>query len=142
MQRSRQAGAGEAIPAGSVTGCVMFRDAESGHFSWYTVEVTTGASSDFQQATNIARHMVMKWGMSEATGLVSYDGGGDISAESKRKIDAEIRRLLTEAYERAKTILQRHEKDLHTLAHELLTKETLSGAQIKALVGSGQTSTS
>lgn len=98
-------------------------------------EVTTGASSDFQQATNIARHMVMKWGMSETTGLVSYDGNGDISAESKMKIDAEVRRLLTEAYERAKAILQRHEKDLHKLAHELLTKETLSGAQIKALVG-------
>lgn len=98
-------------------------------------EVTTGASSDFQQATNLARHMVMKWGMSETTGVVAYEGNGDISAETKMKIDAEVRRLLSEAYERAKSILKTHEKDLHKLADELLTKETLSGAQIKALVG-------
>ena len=98
-------------------------------------EVTTGASSDLEQATRLARAMVTKYGMSESvTGLVAYEYDRQAEA-TKAKIEGEVRKLVMEAYERAKALLTKHEKELHKLAEELLHKETLSGKQISELLG-------
>lgn len=100
--------------------------------------VTTGASSDLEQATGLARAMVTKFGMSDKLGAVSiqYDSAG-LSPEMRAAVEAEVRALLSAAHDRASTLLKKHEKDLHALAAELLEKETLSGGEIAELVGEG-----
>lgn len=102
-------------------------------------DVTTGASSDLEQATRLARAMVTRFGMS-ALGAVAipYDDSAAISPETRAAVEAEVRSLLSAAYERAKRLLTAHEADLHALASELLDKETLTGAQIRELVGGGR----
>ena len=97
-------------------------------------EVTTGASSDLEQATQLARAMVTRYGMSNSTGLVAYEYDRQAEA-TKAKIEGEVRKLVMEAYDRAKALLTKHEKELHKLAEELLNKETLSGKQINELLG-------
>jgi len=104
--------------------------------------VTTGASSDLEQATRLARAMVTKFGMSERLGAVSIPYGdssdsGVLSPETRAAVEAEVKALLTGAYERAQRLLKKHEQDLHALAAELLEKETLSGGEIAELVGKG-----
>ena len=104
-------------------------------------DVTTGASSDLQQATNLARAMVTKYGMSKRVGNLQYDleereGAGSglaISDETKKAIEEEVRSLVESAYGRAKALLKAHEKDLHTIAKSLLEKETLTGDQIRTM---------
>ncbi|KAM7256507.1 hypothetical protein ACFE04_012248 [Oxalis oulophora] len=101
-------------------------------------EVTSGASSDLQQATKLARAMVTKYGMSKEVGFVTHnydDQGRSLSTETRLLIEKEVKSFLERAYNNAKTILTTHSKELHALAHALLEHETLSGVQIKNLLG-------
>jgi cell division protease FtsH len=111
--------------------------------------VTSGAASDIDQATRLARSMVTRWGLSEALGVVSYGENQEevflghsvartqnISADTAKKIDAEIKKLVQGGYDEAKRILTTKIEDLHTLAKALLEYETLSGDEIiKVLQG-------
>ncbi|XP_020584193.1 ATP-dependent zinc metalloprotease FTSH 5, mitochondrial-like isoform X2 [Phalaenopsis equestris] len=100
-------------------------------------EITSGASSDLQQATSIARAMVTKYGMSKEVGVVAHnydDNGKSMSTETRLLIEKEVKQFLERAYHNAKTILSNHNKELHALANALLEKETLTGAQIKHLL--------
>ncbi|XP_022982341.1 ATP-dependent zinc metalloprotease FTSH 4, mitochondrial [Cucurbita maxima] len=100
-------------------------------------EVTSGASSDLQQATSLARAMVTKYGMSKEVGLVAHnydDNGKSMSTETRLLIEKEVKNFLGAAYANAKTILTTHNKELHALANALLEHETLSGSQIMALL--------
>ena len=113
-------------------------------------KVTSGAVQDIKQATGIARQMVTKWGMSEELGPITYGENEDevflgrsvtrnqqISEETVKKVDFEIRKLVDEGYERAKKVLNEKIDDLHKLAKALLTYETLSGDEIKDLILKG-----
>ena len=101
-----------------------------------SADVTTGASSDLESATRLARAMVTKYGMSDLVGQVAiaYDDMGNLSGETRALVESEVKRLLTTAHERAQTLLKKHEKELHKLARELIDKETLTGAQIQDLL--------
>lgn len=109
--------------------------------------ISTGASNDIKQATSIAQRMVRAWGMSETLGPLSYSKddeqiflgreishGRDHSDETARKIDAEIHRIVTESYDRAKEVLTENIEILHKLADLLLEKETVSGQELDALI--------
>jgi cell division protease FtsH len=109
--------------------------------------VTSGASSDIEQATRLARMMVTRWGYSEELGVVAYgeDQGevflgmsmsrqNNVSEETARKIDAEVRRLVQAGQEDARRILTERLEDLHTVAKALLEFETLSGDEILNLM--------
>eukprot|EP00887_Chlorella_sp_A99_P002593 scaffold6.g2593.t1 len=99
--------------------------------------VTTGASSDLEHATRLARAMVTKYGMSDRVGAVSIhyeDNGQSLSTETRALVEEEVKALVTAAYERARRVLRAHEAELHALAEELLDKETLSGSQILELL--------
>ncbi len=109
--------------------------------------VTSGASSDIEQATRMARAMVTQWGMSDELGPLAYGENEEevflghsvarqqnMSPDTQKKIDAEIRKIVDENYKRAEEILREHENDLHTLAQGLLEYETLSGQEIKDLL--------
>ncbi|NNF63124.1 MAG: ATP-dependent zinc metalloprotease FtsH [Acidimicrobiia bacterium] len=104
---------------------------------------STGASNDIEKATNLARKMVMEFGMSDRLGPLRYgkpDGevflgrdyarGQDFSDEVASSIDGEVRKLITQAHEEARQILTTHEDALHRLAAALIERETLDGAQI------------
>jgi len=104
-------------------------------------KITSGASSDLQQATSIAIHMVKDWGMSEKVGLRTHDGKNsglvvvnDLSPSSSDLVDSEIKRILTESYERAKNILKTHQREHKMLAEALLKYETLDAEDIKAIM--------
>ncbi len=111
--------------------------------------VTSGAASDIEQATRLARAMVTRWGLSEALGVVSYGENQEevflghsvartqnVSAETAKLIDSEIKRLVQTGYDEARRILTEKLEDLHTLAKALLEYETLSGDEIiKVLQG-------
>jgi cell division protease FtsH len=106
--------------------------------------VTTGASNDIQRATSIARSMVTKWGLSEKMGPLMYDeDDGEVflgrsasspskamSGETAKSIDAEVRRIADECYERAKTILVEHRDKLDLMADALMKYETIDSKQI------------
>jgi cell division protease FtsH len=110
-------------------------------------KVTSGASSDIEQATRLARMMVTRWGLSEALGTVSYGENQDevflgmsvsrtqnASEATVQKIDTEIRRFVEEGYNEATRILTEKRADLEALAKGLLEFETLSGDEIKDLL--------
>ncbi len=110
-------------------------------------KVTSGASSDIQYATNLARAMVTKWGMSDKLGPLMYSANEEevflghsvarqqnMSDETSKLIDQEIKAFVVGATDRAKKILTDHLDDLHKLAGALLEYETLSGDEIKALL--------
>lgn len=104
-------------------------------------KITSGASSDLKQATNIATHMVKEWGMSENVGLRTYEVNSksliqvnEPSPHTNEQIDAEIKRLLQESYERAKSILRIHQKEHKLLAEALLKYETLDAEDIKSIM--------
>jgi len=104
-------------------------------------DVTTGASSDFEQATKMAQAMVTKYGMSNTLGAMSLDYDHSMSSETRKLIENEVKSLVNGAYERAKNILTTHEKELHALANALLENETLTGQQIKDLFEKSKMST-
>jgi len=109
-------------------------------------EVSTGAQNDLEQATEIARAMVMDYGMSEALGPQTFRKREalflepvwrhreDISEETARLIDQEVAKIIKEAYERAQQVLSRHRERLETLARTLLEKETLEGEELEKLL--------
>lgn len=98
-------------------------------------EITGGASSDIQQATNLARVMVTKYGMSDEIGLVFHDlRANDTSPTTRKLIDDEVKKLCDASYARARSILETHKGDLETLAKALLEHETLTGAEIKKIL--------
>jgi len=106
-------------------------------------QVTTGASNDIERATEIARNMVTKWGLSEKLGPLTYseDDGEvflgrsvtqhkQVSDVTVHTIDEEVRRIIDRNYKRAKTILEEHEDKLHIMAKALMKYETLDLDQI------------
>lgn len=106
-------------------------------------QVTTGASSDITQATQMARGMVTRWGLSDKVGTIDYaDEDGSrfyaaqktFSEETGKIIDDEVKRIVSEALQRAKKILDDKKSDLEILAQALLEHETLSGDEIKDLL--------
>ncbi|KAI9118214.1 hypothetical protein K1719_010546 [Acacia pycnantha] len=100
-------------------------------------EVTSGASDDLKQATNLAKAMVTKYGMSNEVGLATHnynDEGRSMSSETRLLIEKEVKLFLERAYNNAKTILTTHNRELHVLANALLEHETLTGSQIKAVL--------
>jgi cell division protease FtsH len=110
-------------------------------------KVTSGAASDIEQATRLARMMVTRWGLSDALGTVSYGENQEevflghsvsrtqnVSEETAQKIDSEIRRLVEEGLAEARGILTAHANDLETLAQGLLEYETLTGEEIRNLL--------
>ena len=104
-------------------------------------EVTSGASSDIVQATRLARNMVTKWGFSDEVGVVYHSGkvGADHSPspETQAAIDLEVKRLCEASYARATKILTDHRDELDLVAHALIARETLSGAELKEVIGMG-----
>jgi cell division protease FtsH len=106
-------------------------------------KVTTGASNDIQRATQLARNMVTKWGLSDRLGPMDYGDseGGYMGAQAKpmseqmaRIIDEEIRQMVDSNYQRAETILKDHIEILHNMAHALLDWETIDKFQIDELM--------
>ena len=110
-------------------------------------KVTSGASSDIQIATKLAKDMVTKFGMSTELGPLSYGENEDevflgrsitrqqnMSEETANKVDVEVKKIVDSGYQRAKKILTEKLDDLHKIAKALLTYETLSGDEIKELV--------
>ncbi|XP_031842415.1 ATP-dependent zinc metalloprotease YME1L [Nomia melanderi] len=110
-------------------------------------KVTTGAASDFQQATLVAEQMVKSYGMSEKVGFRAhtdsssqlYNGGSDYGPSTNELIDNEVKRLLQESYDRARTILKTHAKEHKQLAESLLKYETLDGDEVKAILNGKKT---
>jgi ATP-dependent metalloprotease len=96
--------------------------------------ITSGASSDVQSATKIARAMVTKYGMSEVVGPIAVGDNDKLSPETSLQIENEIRTLLKESYERARNILTTHSKEHRRLAEALLKYETLQLDEIKVVV--------
>ncbi|MCZ8018277.1 ATP-dependent zinc metalloprotease FtsH [Novosphingobium sp.] len=113
-------------------------------------KVSSGASSDIQYATSLARNMVTKWGMSDKLGPLQYEdqyegylgmGGSQrtfSSNETNKLIDSEIRGLVEGAHKRATDILKTNEDKLHLLANAMLEYETLSGDEINQLLETGK----
>ncbi|KAL5718920.1 ATP-dependent zinc metalloprotease FTSH 5 [Ranunculus cassubicifolius] len=100
-------------------------------------EITTGAASDFEKATSLARDMVMKYGMSLKVGFVSHkndDDGKSMSMKTRLLIEDEVKKFLETAYNNAKNILTVYKEEHHALANALLENETLSGNKIKILL--------
>ena len=110
-------------------------------------KVTSGASSDISMATKLAKDMVTKFGMSNELGPLSYGDNEDevflgrqiarqtnMSEETSKKVDAEVKKIVDAGYNRAKKILTEKLDDLHKLAKALLVYETLSGDEIKDLI--------
>ena len=106
--------------------------------------ITTGASNDIQRATEIARNMVTKWGLSPKLGPLMYDEGGEevflgrsagqppkaMSDETARSIDAEVRNIIDECYQGAHQILEDNRKKLDVMADALMQYETIDAEQI------------
>ncbi|MFN0264609.1 ATP-dependent zinc metalloprotease FtsH [Tepidamorphus sp. 3E244] len=121
------------------------RVAEEEIFGWD--KVTSGAASDIEQATKLARMMVTRWGLSDQLGTVAYGENQEevflghsvsrqqnVSEETAQKIDAEVRRFIEEGYAEARRILTERRNDLEALAQGLLEYETLSGQEIRDLL--------
>jgi cell division protease FtsH len=114
--------------------------------------ITTGASNDIERATEIARKMVTKWGLSEKMGPLMYDEGGEevflgrsaaqahkgISDDTAKQIDDEVRRIIDECYSQAKNLLEDNVDKLHVMAEALMQYETIDSDQIDDIM-SGRT---
>ncbi len=110
-------------------------------------QMTTGASNDFERATHMARDMVMRYGMSDALGIMVYaENEGEvflgrsvtkttnISEETMRKVDAEVRRILDEQYGIARKLIEDNSDKMHAMAKALLEWETIDGEQIEDIM--------
>ena len=110
-------------------------------------DITTGASNDLERATKMAKAMVTRYGMTEALGRQVYGEANhevflgrdlgtqsDYSPETARRIDAEVSRIIAEAYERTRKILSEHADQMHLMAKVLLERETVEGKAVKALL--------
>jgi cell division protease FtsH len=110
-------------------------------------DVTTGASSDLERATRLARKMVTEYGMSDKLGPLTFGHKQELvflgreigeqrnySEEVARSIDEEVRRLITDAHETALRILRENKDKLVNLASKLIEVETLEGKELQALV--------
>jgi cell division protease FtsH len=117
----------------------------------YTQDLSTGASNDIKQMTRLSRKMVCEWGMSERLGMVEYGEhedyvflGRDISKQrdyseaTAQEIDREVRRLVDEAYSRAKNLILQHREKVEIIAKALLEYETLDGDHIRDILEHGE----
>ena len=113
-------------------------------------DISTGAAGDIQQATQMARSMVMHWGMSDKIGMVQYGETNEYvflgremgrskeySEKTAQEIDAEVKLIIDEAYRRAKEVIETYRSQLETIAKALLEYETLDGAQVEEIVRTG-----
>jgi cell division protease FtsH len=112
-------------------------------------EISTGAQNDLQRATDIARSMVTEWGMSDALGVVHYNGHsrhrfldiplgperGDYAEDTARLIDGEVKRILTEAHEQARRILTEQREPLEQITRRLLDIEVMEGDELRRMLG-------
>ena len=112
-------------------------------------EISTGAQNDLQRATDIARAMVTEFGMSDALGAINYDGNkrarfldlpiqqerGLYGEETAQKIDAEIKRILTDAHDTARRVLEENRDKLETVTRRLLEVEVMEGDELRSLLG-------
>nr|HVY12053.1 cell division protein FtsH [Alphaproteobacteria bacterium] len=109
--------------------------------------ITTGASNDIEKATTLARRMITEFGMSETLGAVRYNANEEevflghsvarqqnVSEETARRIDDEVRKMIDWAENKAREILSTHLEDLHKVAKALLEYETLSGEEVMKLM--------
>ncbi|WP_117238597.1 ATP-dependent zinc metalloprotease FtsH [Thermus sediminis] len=113
----------------------------------FTGTVTTGAQDDFKRATQLAKRMVLDWGMGEHFKNIAWgsDSGPvflgeeiakkkDHSEETARLIDQDIRAILDEAYAKARQVLLEHTEAMHRIAEELLREETIPGERVRAIL--------
>jgi cell division protease FtsH len=112
-------------------------------------EISTGAQNDLQRASDIARAMVTEWGMSDALGAVNYAGDkrsrflelgmpqerGTYAENTAQQIDAEVKRIMTEAHDTARRILTDHRSSLESVTRLLLEKEVMEGDELRRLLG-------
>ena len=110
--------------------------------------ITTGASNDIQRATEIARNMVTKWGLSDTMGPLLYDEGGEevflgrsagqpskaMSDETALAIDKEVRSIIDECYESARSLLEEHRSKMDMMAEALMQFETIDAGQIDEIM--------
>jgi cell division protease FtsH len=117
----------------------------------YTKDLSTGAANDIKQMTRLARKMVCEWGMSERLGMVEYgehedyvflgrdiNKSRDYSEATAQDIDREVRRLVDEAYARAKDLIMTNRDKVEAIANALLEYETLDGDQVKEIIETGE----
>jgi len=111
-------------------------------------QMTTGASNDFERATQIARDMVMRYGMTAALGPMVYaENEGEVflgrsvtkttnmSEETMQKVDAEVRRIIDEQYALARRLIEEHSDKMHAMAKALLEWETIDADQLDDIMG-------
>ncbi len=114
-------------------------------------DISTGASGDIQMATQMARAMVTQWGMSDRLGMIQYGDSNeyvflgremgrskDYSESTAQSIDAEVKRIIDENYQRAKDIITANRDKLEMIARCLLEYETLDGAQVEEIIRTGK----
>jgi cell division protease FtsH len=112
-------------------------------------EISTGAQNDLQRATDIARAMVTEWGMSDALGAVHYEAGkrsrfldipigperGAYAEDTARLIDAEVKRIMTDAHNDARRLLTERRDLLEQVTRRLLDIEVMEGDELRAMLG-------
>jgi len=114
-------------------------------------DISTGATGDIQQATQLARAMVCQWGMSDKLGMVQYGDNNeyvflgremmrskDYSEQKAQEIDNEVKRIIDEGYKVAKDLIDGNRDKLEIIANALLEFETLEGAQVEEIVRTGK----
>ncbi|MBN2019391.1 MAG: ATP-dependent zinc metalloprotease FtsH [Sedimentisphaerales bacterium] len=113
-------------------------------------DISSGAQSDIQQATRIARQMILTWGMSERLGAISYEsdygskdlfymlpGEKEYSEKTAEAIDAEVKRINDEAYHKAKELIEQNKDKAESIARALLKYETLDAEEVKVILAGG-----
>ncbi len=121
-------------------------------------EISTGAQNDLERATDIARRMVMSYGMSEKLGLVTFEksshptflegnyplpgqgGGKEFSEKTAYMIDEEVKEIIQKSYARVKEILETHRDDLRKVSETLMEREVLEGDEFRKMIGKETTS--
>jgi cell division protease FtsH len=115
-------------------------------------EISTGAQNDLQRATDIARAMVTQFGMSDTLGAINYDGQsrakfldiplpqerGPFGEETQRLIDAEVKRIMTDAHNTARDVLNEKRQSLEVVTERLLEKEVIDGDELRALMAQAE----